>query len=119
LRETIDSYYGEMQAGPEGPAGVAALFADDGVYVEPFSGGTHVGPEAIRSFLAGSQGQLPDVRITVDRVDVDGETVETSWTCESSAFAKPSRGRDRFTVREGKIVRLETEIDEPPEFRGG
>jgi hypothetical protein len=117
LNETIDSFYREMQAGPEGADAVADLFADEGVYVEPFSGGTHEGPEAIRRFLTGSQGQLPDVRITVDRIDIDGETVETSWTCELSAFAKPSRGRDRFTIRGGKIARLETEVDEPPEFR--
>jgi ketosteroid isomerase-like protein len=117
LNETIDSFYREMQAGPEGAAAVSDLFAENGVYVEPFSGRTHTGREAIRRFLTGSQGQLPDVRITVDRIDVEGETVESSWTCESSAFAKPSRGRDRFTVRGGKIARLETGIDEPPEFR--
>lgn len=117
MRETIDSFYRAMQAGPEGAAAVAELFAEDGVYVEPFSGGTHAGQAAVRSFLAGSQGRLPDVRITVDRIDVDGDIVETSWTCESSAFAKPSRGRDRFTVRNGKIARLETQIDEQPELR--
>ena len=106
-----------MQQGPEGVETLVTLFAEDAVYIEPFSGATHAGREAIRSFLARSQGQLPDVRITVDRIDIQGASVTTEWACDSSAFAKPSRGRDRFTVRDGEIARLETVIVEPPELR--
>ena len=106
-----------MQHGPDGVDALVALLDDNAVYVEPFSGGVHEGKAAIREFLEHSQGQLPDVRITVDRIDVEGEAVTTEWTCESSAFAKPSRGRDEFTIRGGKIVRLETTLTEQPEFR--
>ena len=59
-------------------------------------------------------------RATVRRVEGAGDggvAITTEWTCESSAFATPSRGRDEFTVRDGKIVRLETTIVEPPEPR--
>jgi ketosteroid isomerase-like protein len=117
LNETIDRFYRAMQHGPEGVDALVALLADNAVYVEPFSGGTHEGREAIRAFLAQSQGQLPDVQIIVDRIDVMGETVTTEWTCTSSAFARPSRGRDEFTIRDGKIARLETRLTEPPEFQ--
>lgn len=106
-----------MQHGPEGVDALVTLLADDAVYVEPFSGGAHEGRDAIRAFLERSQGQLPDVKITVERIDVEGEAVTTEWTCESSAFVKPSRGRDTFTIREGKIARLETTLIERPELR--
>ena len=106
-----------MQHGPDGVDALVALLADDAVYVEPFSGGAHKGRDAIRAFLERSQGQLPDVQITVERIDVEGETVTTEWRCESSAFRKPSRGRDRFTIRDGKIARLETTLVERPELR--
>lgn len=117
MSETLDRFYRAMQRGPEDTDALVALFAEDAVYVEPFSGGTHTGRDEIRSFLAQSQGQLPDVRITVDEIDVEGDTVDTKWTCESSAFARPSRGRDHFTIRNNQIARLETTITEPPELR--
>ena len=106
-----------MQHGPEGVDALIDLLADDAVYVEPFSGRTHNGHAEIRAFLEQSQAALPDVRITVERINVEGDIVTTDWTCESSAFATPSRGRDEFTVRDGKIARLETSIVEPPELR--
>jgi ketosteroid isomerase-like protein len=117
MTETIDGFYRAMQRGPEGLDELVDLFAEDAVYVEPFSGGTHNGRAEIRAFLEQSQGRLPDLRITVDKVDVEGDTVATEWTCESSAFTKPSRGRDRFTIRGDEIVRLETTITEPPQLR--
>ena len=106
-----------MQHGPEGVDALVDLLSDDAVYVEPFSGGTHTGRAEIRAFLEHSQGDLPDVRITVERINVEGDNVTTEWTCESSAFATPSRGRDQFTIRDGKIARLETSIVQPPELR--
>jgi hypothetical protein len=38
--------------------------------------------------------------------------------CESDAFATPARGRDRFTIRDGRIARLETELTELPKLAG-
>jgi ketosteroid isomerase-like protein len=117
MNGTIDGFYQAMQQGPEGVDALVDLLADDAVYVEPFSGRTHHGRAEIRAFFEHSQGELPDVRITVERIDVEGDTVTTEWTCESSAFATPSRGRDQFTIRDGKIARLETSIVEPPKLR--
>jgi hypothetical protein len=108
-----------MQRGPEGEDELVALFADDAVYVEPFSGGRHVGREAIRSWLRASwEHQPPGIRLTVERVEVVEDTVEATWTCESEAFAQPVRGRDRFKIRHGRIARLESELLTPPQRRG-
>jgi hypothetical protein len=60
----------------------------------------------------------PDLVIHVERIDVVGEVVEATWTCESPIFLEPTRGRDRFTIRGGKIERLESEVLVPPVLRG-
>ena len=117
MNETIESFYRAMQQGPDGIESLVALLARDAVWVEPFTGWTHEGHDAIRTFLEGSTGRLPDVRITVERIEVAADALTTSWVCESSALAKPFRGRDRFTIRDGRIARLETTLVEPPELR--
>jgi hypothetical protein len=105
-----------MQRGPDGEDELVALFAEDAVYVEPFTGGEHVGRDAIRDWLRTSfDDQPPGIRITVERLHVVEQVIEASWVCESTAFARPARGRDRFTIRDGQIARLETELLEPPE----
>lgn len=99
---------------------LASLFADDAVYVEPFTpgGGIHTGRDAIAAWLQASQKDAPpELTLTVDRIDTHEDVLDVAWTCDSSAFSRPSRGRDRFTLRDGKIARLETTITEPPELR--
>jgi len=116
MDETLERYFRAMQRGPEGEDELVALFAEDAVYVEPFSGGEHVGRDAIRAWLRGSwAGRPPGIRITVERLEVVEHVVEAHWVCESDAFARPARGRDRFTIRDRRITRLETELLEPPE----
>jgi ketosteroid isomerase-like protein len=118
MDETVQRYFHAMQRGPEGDAELAELFADDAVYVEPFSGGTHVGRDAIMRWIEGSRAQAPpDLRVRVERVEVVEQVVEAAWVCESPAFARPARGRDRFTVADGRIVRLESELTEQPEWK--
>ena len=105
-----------MQRGPEGEDELLALFAEDATYVEPFSGGEHHGRDAIGAWLRSSwDDQPPGLRITVERLEVVEHIVEATWVCESEAFVRPARGRDRFTIRNGQIARLETELLEPPE----
>lgn len=92
------------------------LFAADAVYVDPFGAHataatpvTHVGRAAIRQAFRESQKQAPpNMTLTLDQVDVDGERVRTEWTCASPAFPRPMRGEDLWTIRDGHIVRLET-----------
>lgn len=86
-----------------------ALFADDAVYTEPFTGRsrTHHGLAAIRQcFLESWRSPPPDLKLRVDRVDLDGERVQALWTCTSPAFDGPVQGRDAYVVRDGKIAQL-------------
>jgi GrpB-like predicted nucleotidyltransferase (UPF0157 family) len=46
------------------------------------------------------------MRLTLERVDAAGEHVDTRWTGTAPIFARPARGRDRFTVRDGLIARM-------------
>lgn len=112
-RDVVERYFAAMRRGAEGEAEMMALFADDAVYVEPFSGATRVseGRDAILETLrAGWAFPLPDLVLTVDEIVVEPGAASSSWTCESSALDAPVRGRDRYTVVDGRIVRLEVEI---------
>jgi ketosteroid isomerase-like protein len=116
MDETLERYFHAMQRGPDGEEELVALFAEDAVYIEPFGGQQHIGRDAIRAWLHASwRERPPGMRLTVDRLDVVEQTVEASWTCESDAFRRPARGRDRFTIRDGRIARLESRLTEPPE----
>ncbi len=98
-----------MQAGAEAADDLFGLFADDAVYVEPFSGEsrTHEGKAAIETCLRGGwENTPPDLALEVNRIDVDGDSVRSEWTCTSPAFEAPIKGIDQCTVENGLIVRL-------------
>jgi uncharacterized protein (TIGR02246 family) len=108
-----------MQTGPAAEDAIVALFTEDGVLVEPFSGTpqTHKGRPAIRASLQQMwQNRAPDLTLTVDRVDLDGDRVRAEWTCTSSLMPGPMRGVDLLLTRAGKISRLEIQITEMPQF---
>lgn len=112
----IDRFFTAMQAGASAEADLLALFTDDAEYVEPFTARgaatTHRGGTAIRAaFRAAWQTPLPDQRIVLDRVDVDAGEVRVEWTCFAAALpGGRGRGVNRFTLRDGKIARLETTL---------
>jgi uncharacterized protein (TIGR02246 family) len=117
-RKAVEDLYKAMQAGPASEETIMSLFADDAVLVEPFTGQprTHSGKAAIRAALATMwQGRAPDLVLTLDRIDVDGDSVRAEWTCTSAVLPAPLRGRDCLTVRSGKIVFLEIAITEMPQ----
>lgn len=115
----IERYFAAMQLGPDGHDALAELFAVDAEYSEPFSGRSpHRGRDSIRAYLtAAAPDAPPDLRLHVERLDIDGDQLTATWRCESPVFAVPSRGRDTFTVRHGRIQRLETTIIDPPVLR--
>jgi hypothetical protein len=81
---------------------------------------THLGKDAIRgSFRDQWKNPLPDFKLTLDRVDLDGPRVRADWTCTSSVFPTPMRGYDLFTINaDGKIARFEIIVtDAPPTDR--
>jgi len=115
-KRTVEAYFRAMQSGPSAADALFALFADDAVYAEPFSGQrkTHNGRSAIERYLRGSwETAPPDMTLTVDRIDVADAVVTTTWTCASPAFPHPMRGRDVCTVHDGKIVHLDVTFIAP------
>jgi hypothetical protein len=117
-RKTVERVFKAMQNGPGGEEAMMALFDEGAVLIEPFSGEpqTHVGKDAIRSsFRDQWKNPLPDFKLTLDRVDLDGPQVRAEWTCTSSVFATPMRGYDLFTLNDdGRIARFEIIVTEAP-----
>ncbi|MCB9676300.1 MAG: nuclear transport factor 2 family protein [Alphaproteobacteria bacterium] len=109
--DLVQRYYDAMRAGPDGHEALLALFAEDAVYVEPFSGAerTHRGHAAIRAMLRDSQADAPpDLVLVVHRIEVDAGGVFADWSCSSPVFPAPVHGTDRYVLRDGRIARLET-----------
>ena len=52
----------------------------------------------------------PDMVVTMNRIDAEGQRVRAEWTCTASVLAEPMRGVDLYTLRDGKIARLETTL---------
>jgi len=116
-RSVIEQYLAGMQAGPSGLDALVALFTDDAVYVEPFAGQpvVHSGRDEIQAFFANAlQQHLNGARLTLDRLDVDGERLRSEWTCRLPMFNAPMHGFDLVTLRNGRIARLETTVTEMP-----
>jgi ketosteroid isomerase-like protein len=113
----VERYLAGMQAGPGGLDDLVGLFDDDAVYVEPFGGQPHVhsGKMEIREFFRTALEQhLRGARLTLDRLDMDGDRFRSEWTCVLPAVGAPMRGFDLLTLRGGRIARLETTVTEFP-----
>lgn len=118
-RQTVEGVFRAMQQGPEGEALMVSLFSEDAHYIEPFSGEikTHRGLAEIRTcFLESVSHGPPDLTLSLDRLDKEGENLRADWTCTSVAFPTPMKGYDLFTIREGKIHRLEIVVTDMPDF---
>jgi hypothetical protein len=119
-RRLVERYFKAMQAGPDGVEDMASLFAEDGEYIEPFSQGgqpsSHRGRAAIRAFFEQSlNGPLGSgVRLTLDRLDVDGDRLRSEWTCIMPIFPGPVRGFDTYAIEGGRIKRLEVTVTDMP-----
>ncbi|MEM9458942.1 MAG: nuclear transport factor 2 family protein [Myxococcota bacterium] len=116
-RQVVDRYFHAMRAGSAAETELMALFAEDAVYTEPFTGRTrtHRGRPAIRRcFIESWRNPPPNLELRVDRVDLDGERVQAHWTCTSPAFDGPVHGHDAYVVREGKIAQLTVTLMNSP-----
>lgn len=116
-RTIVERLFKAMQQGPSGETEMMSLFADNAVLIEPFSGQpqTHNGSAAIRaSFKDMWQTSPPDLRLTLDRIDLDADKLRVEWTCTSPVFPEPMKGYDLFTIRNGKIARLEINVTSAP-----
>ena len=80
-----------MQSGPDGADEMLSLFSDDAVFIEPFSGTTrtHHGKDEIRdAYLDMERDPVPDLKLVLDRLDMDGEQLRAEWTCTSPVFPR-------------------------------
>jgi ketosteroid isomerase-like protein len=112
--QLVARFFEAMQAAGTQEAEMLQLFAEDAVYIEPFTGQRreHVGKAAIReAMVMGWKFPLPEMRIEVDRITTDGQTVRADWTCYSPGLPNGrGAGTNEFTLRAGLIVRLETRL---------
>ena len=108
----IANFFTAMQAGRAGGAALAALFAPDAVYEEPFSGTPqrHAGREAVMAAMArGWEQPLPEMRIAIDRAETRGNVIDLNWTCYSPALpGGKGQGRNRYVMKGGLIAELVT-----------
>ena len=107
--ELIERYFSAMRRGPEAEDELLALFDENAVYIEPFTSDRPAeGIDAIRDRLReGWETPLPDLELDVLSLEVNGPYATSTWECRSSGLPGPTRGEDRYEIREGRIVRLE------------
>lgn len=110
----VNRFFAAMQGGAAAEEEMMSLFHEEAVYLEPFSGQvrTHRGKMAIRkTFCEGWKYPLPEMRIDVDLVTIEGPEVRVLWTCHSPGLpGGKGTGENRFTLKSGLIIRLETRI---------
>lgn len=110
----VTRFFEAMQAAGTQEHEMMQLFAEDAVYVEPFSGAPreHHGKAAIREVMReGWKHPLPDMRLEIENVVTDGQTVRADWVCHSPALPNGrGAGTNEFTLSAGLIVRLETRL---------
>jgi ketosteroid isomerase-like protein len=116
--DVIQRFFAAMQTGASTEHEMMALFSEDAVYVEPFSGAVqaHRGKAAVRRAMQqGWRTPLPEMRIHVNRIQMREDEIIADWTCFSPALPNgQGSGRNVFTIRNGVIVRLETTLGPVP-----
>jgi hypothetical protein len=117
-QKVVEDSFKAMQAGPAGEAAMLALFADNAVFIEPYTGQrrTHNGKEAIRATFKEMWSRPgPPVTLSMGRLDVEGKSLKAEWTCTSPVFPKPMKGYNLFTIgADQKIARMEVFITDAP-----
>ncbi len=111
--EIVHRYFAAMRRGSEAEEAMMELFAEDAVYIEPFTDATEpaVGKTAVRDRLRkGWEFPLPDLELEVLSVEVAGPSARARWECRSPVLPQPVRGEDHYEIRDGKIRRLEVRL---------
>lgn len=120
LRGVIDTYFAAMRLGPDGAQDMLALFTENAVYVEPFTGQSEpaVGIDEIRDRLrVGWEAPLPEMELDVLEIEILGATARSRWECRSPALPDDMQGEDRYWFEDGKIARLEVILLHDPSER--
>jgi uncharacterized protein (TIGR02246 family) len=112
-RDLVERYFAAMRRGAAAEEEMMALFSDDAVYVEPFTGEGEpwVGKESVRTALRrGWEQPLPDLELVVKRIEIRDGAATAEWVCTSPVLPGPVTGRDEYIIADGKITRLEVRI---------
>ena len=113
-RDVVERYFAAMRRGSDAEHELLSLFAEDAVYVEPFSGEVRrwVGVDEIRAALrAGWETPMPDMTLEVRQIEVTGDGARSAWTCTAEALGGAVDGSDLYEIVDGRITRLEVRID--------
>jgi hypothetical protein len=112
----VSNFFLSMQAGRTSADAIAACFAEEAVYEEPFTGAAriHKGKQAVMAAMAmGWEMPMVDTRIRIDRASVTGDEVHIEWTCFSPSLpGGKGHGLNRFSIENGLIVSLITTLRE-------
>jgi hypothetical protein len=109
----VDRYFAAMRRGGAAEEEMMGLFADDAVYIEPFTNPAlpAVGKEEIRNRLrAGWANPLPEMTLTVSGIEVTSAGAVSRWECRSPVLPEPVYGEDVYVIENGLISRLEVRI---------
>lgn len=113
---SVSNFFLAMQAGEPGARALAAMFAEEAVYEEPFTGAVrrHEGRAAIMKAMAlGWEMPMLETRIEVRHAETKGGEVHVGWTCYSPSIpGGQGRGLNRFRFEDGLIVSLITTLEE-------
>jgi SnoaL-like domain len=112
----IANFFAAMQAGRAAATEMEAAFAEDALYIEPFSGQVqrHRGRAAIMQAMArGWDYPLPEMRIRIDHAETAGPEIRIRWTCLSPGLpGGRGSGTNRYRMRpDGLIAELETVLE--------
>lgn len=111
--DVVNGYFAAMRKGSSAEEEMMALFTEDVIFIEPFTDNDEpaIGKEAVRARLRrGWEFPLPEVELDVLAIEVDGPGARTRWECRSPALPRPIQGEDQYTIRDGKIARLEVRL---------
>lgn len=112
----VSNFFLAMQAGRTSVDAIAACFAEDAVYEEPFTGTarTHRGRDAVMKAMAlGWEMPMVDTRIRIDNASTSDGEIHIEWTCFSPSLpGGKGQGLNRFNLKDGRIVRLITTLRE-------
>ncbi len=113
-RDLIERYFSAMRRGAAAEHELVGLFAEDAVYIEPFTDETPaIGVDQIRDRLRrGWEQPLPDLELDVLSIDVNGPNATARWVCRSPALPGPMEGIDRYRIEDGRITHLEVRLAE-------
>ncbi|MDH3250287.1 MAG: nuclear transport factor 2 family protein [Acidimicrobiia bacterium] len=113
-RSLIERYFSAMRRGAHAEEELIGLFAEDAIYIEPFTDTTPaIGVDQIRDRLRrGWEQPLPELELDVVSIDVSGPDATARWVCRSPALPGPIKGVDTYRIEEGRITRLEVRIQD-------